>query len=400
MHQKDDRVILRAAIFAWVFQYLSRIYTSQDTILELISIAFLLFSVLSVVSRVRVKNVIFLYLYVVALMMLIQGAYTGLIYSQTILDFFSAVRSYIYILLVFPFSYFVQKYGISETLEKLICPSTLVGIFMLFVAVVYNLTGISLVESLRERQGLARLGEPKFIDLSILYLTWKFRYNFTEKYDLIRLIVLIGSIIYVAQSRAIIISLVVAAIILIITSLKGFEKKYVACIFGVFVLLLMINYGFIGRILDSFSLEGAEAGSTDTRLQEINYYLSAFLQRPFTGLGIIKYGSHAYSIVSGPFNQYYPEDIGIIGALGVIGVWSVLIYVAPLIVFGKCIRNSRIENLKSLHYVLFSYVIATSFSLLMVFPTCDPAWPFLISIFLGQNNPRKIILTGIGGEAQ
>ena len=78
---------------------------------------------------------------------------------------------------------------------------------------------------------------------------------------------------------------------------------------------------------------------------------------------------------------YSYTDIGLIGLISEIGLWSVLVYIFPVIRFYRITRKVRNEEYYIFLVGLFTYVLVTSISLIVTDIQRIFAWPILLFTF-------------------
>lgn len=373
-------VIIVLVLCVFVGRFASLAFPSVDMPFQFLCIFCSLLSAALVFNKSKISRVVYLYLLVLLAVFAVQFVYTVVLIGQTPFHFFSAVYTYSFCLLVFPFSFLFSELGDRAVFSILQKAVIAISLIMILSALVKNCAGLNLIEAMRERGSSARLGEPEFVDVMVIYSCWMMGTARRRTLDLFCLILGLLTIFYVSQTRVMEIVILCSCFLTLLMSFRGANKKALLVCIGFFAALTIVLSGSFDEFVSSFSLNGAEADSTIARQEETAYYLSAFCRKPLVGLGMIAYESPLHYLIGGPYGNFYPDDIGIIGALGTIGLLIIPLYIIPVVLF-VISTIKACHAVKSLQMGLIVYLIGTSATLLIVYPFCSPVWPFLIAEF-------------------
>ena len=389
-YEGRDKVLLLLLSVVLVSRFFVVNYPAIDIIFQLGSIVGALVSFVCVLAwRIRVNTRISVYFGLVAMMLLSEGIYTMTLRGESLYYFLSASYSYIYLLTIVPFVYLFRKYGLERVMKSLQILGFMLSLFMLFAAALFNFAGISIVESLRLREGTARFGETGLVDVIAVYAAYKVFGERGTTFDLLTLFLILGSIILVSQTRVMVLSILLAIGCVLVFRLRGANRKLLGCIGMMTIILIAALNGSIDTFVASFSTSGVEAASTNARIEEASYYLGLFRQNPVLGIGLIAYESPLRFLISGPYGTYYLDDVGVVGALGTIGLWIVPLYFLPVMQFFADAARVSSER-RALLVGLLVLLLGTTMTLLYVYPFCDPVWPLIFAIFIASSvNERK-----------
>jgi len=390
-----DRHVFQLCAVVIVSRFLVLAYPSFDVLFQVLGIAGSVVAMVVVFSAAKISKFELGYLFILAVMLTSQCFYTMIVRQQSVFYFFSAAYTYVYCLLLFPFSYLLNKYGVREIMHRLQVLALYIALFMLLSALVKNLVGVTLIEAMRERVGAARFGEPELIDVILVYSCWAMIENGGHLLDILTAICCSGAIFLVSQTRVVEFVMLVSCALVVIASVRGANYKLLLVIVFIVVTVGIAAAGIISSFFSSFSTTGAEASSTLVRFDEVQYYWSLFRQNPLMGVGMIAYNSPAHYLICGAYGNFFPDDVGIIGALGTIGIWIFPLYILPLFAFLK--RTLRVDSdFKSLFIALLVYLIGTSATLLVAYPFCSTIWPLLIALFdMGNNASCEAVVASI-----
>lgn len=192
-------------------------------------------------------------------------------------------------------------------------------------------------------------------------------------------------LIVVEQTRAQILAIFVAWLVIMLfnSSKKSTMILRIALLIAAY--LLIFQSGYLPNIIASLtgSSETYGAYGQDLRLREIEYFLNCFRKNPLCGMGFVRYGGQYNTIVRGPAERYYANDVGIFGMLGNIGIFAVILYGTLLVRYfmntWKMFQTSY--EMRFFAAGLLAYIVATSPSLIMFWSTTAMLFPLSIAIF-------------------
>lgn len=381
-YARQDKVLLSLLSFVLASRFFVVNYPAIDVIFQLGSILGVLASFLCVLAwNIRVNSRIATYFGFVAMMLFSEGIYTMTLRGESLYYFLSAAYSYIYLLTIVSFVYLFRKYGLERVMKSLQILGLALSLFMLFAAALFNFVGVSIVESLRLRDGTARFSETGLVDVIAVYAACKVFGEKGRAFDLLTLLVTLTSIFLVSQTRVMVLSILLAIGCVLVVQLRGADRKLLGCIGIMTIILTAALNGSINAFVGSFSTSGVEAASTYARIEETSYYLGLFRQNPVLGIGMVAYESPLRYLIGGPYGTYYLDDVGIVGALGTIGLWIVPLYIFPVVHFFVDAAHAPCEH-KALLVGLIVLLLGTTMTLLYVYPFCDPVWPLIYAIFV------------------
>lgn len=192
-------------------------------------------------------------------------------------------------------------------------------------------------------------------------------------------------LIMVQQTRAynVIICICIAAIVMLHTNTP--VKTLRSLILIAAGIIVLSQAGIIDILRKSLSVDNQTYGNgTRARLLAITYYWKAFLKSPLFGQGFIN--SKAYlNILRGNKGIYNYSDVGLLGLLANTGLFCVILFVWPLIRWGKQVlgylsrQSSRAGN--SFLIAFFIYIAGTSLTLIMADPQRILLLPLSLAVF-------------------
>ncbi|RYM91160.1 hypothetical protein PG2010B_1597 [Bifidobacterium animalis subsp. lactis] len=382
-----DFWILYSVCSVFVLLFIGRCYDSLDTLCKIIALILSIACCVLVVMRsYRFKSLETLYIVVIFLFLAFQFTYVEHRYSQSILSSLFGSYYYFFVLLLPVFNYLLDKLGDVYILEVLETTALLLSIFMLVVAVLMNFAGINITQVSKQRENNIRLDAPILVQMMpmiSLFLSMN-RIGKVRKHVL-ALFCCMLALIYVGQSRwCTLLIIACLALMILLQHRKNAALLFVYALVLGLVGLALIIHGPLGQLMRSFSVDSVYGASTLTRIYETDYYWELFKANPVNGTGLLTYGTSSYSIITGPFNNFYVDDVGIIGALAVMGLWVIPTFIIPFIILIHSI--ARKPQWKGLGWPIALYILGTMFALLITFPYFDPFWVLTLAFFCSKRN--------------
>jgi hypothetical protein len=247
--------------------------------------------------------------------------------------------------------------------------------------------GMSETGNLKVRNNRVRVRWASFNFIALAYNFQKIlNKDFKEiKKDHCVFLLIISSInlILFCQTRMLIIAVIMMYFFMYV-NVKKLKKWQIVCLIAA-IAAVAFSSGAIAKILNSFSIDGANGGSTSVRLIEVEYYFNSFIDHPITGLGLFRCDSsrpRLYMLYSGTTNGIgTPTDVGLLGLafetglLGV-GVFSILLF-RGIYIIKKC-KNSRYRLLL---IGIIAYVVCTLPTLIITNIGRIDTIPLCIAVF-------------------
>ena len=240
-------------------------------------------------------------------------------------------------------------------------------------------------DALAQKNGYIRIVDcAVFTPLVIAYL-FSNSVVHNRKLDFFKMcIVLLGQI-YVEKTRMGTIALLFMLIAMLLFSKKNKFSKILTWIFLILGGFFSIAGGMIDQILSKFSIQN-NGNSTLYRLNEIQFYMSHFIENKLLGIGIISPEKimNEYGIAYWQNHNY--EDIGIIGFLGIAGIVGIIvIYIIPIMRMLFVLQSVKGKISSYSEYLMligmFCYIIVTSATLIIVNYQRMPCFAICIALF-------------------
>lgn len=178
-------------------------------------------------------------------------------------------------------------------------------------------------------------------------------------------------IVYVSKTRGYLVALLIPTMSMLFISMRGITRKFKFTIIIIFTSILFMNLPIMEKYK---ALEKNDEGSTWVRKKAIEFYIEQIKEKPLFGMGIINVtdsNDDNYSLIRGPYNKFYREDIGIIGFTNGFGIIGLALYISIIYrVFKIIIYNfkSKIIYDNLYKFGLFVFLCITTPTLICLDP--------------------------------
>lgn len=334
----------------------------------------------------------------VAFVFSIQSVYGIFSYHQTVLDMYIALSHYLLILQVPIYIHVFKKYSFHHVLKLIVIFVSIDCIFVLLYSLSFNLIGFKipfLHYPIENSFGLFRIRSDRlrlsfgeaFLCIMPLFSFFMFiSKNGISKIKIKYLLLLILSIItiiYSAQTRMLLIALILSLLVMWFSSKPNIKAKIKILFFTSVLVLLNINT--IKSFKDSFSTNNEETGGSSlARAYAFSYYSQFTDNNIFLGMGPVRnYRPDLAILINGKEGLAHFDDIGIFGLFfryGILGLSCYLIFIFYLFFTLMKVKKYN-PHYYSLLCGLFSWVILTSPSLIITDAQRMPLFPLILALF-------------------
>lgn len=331
--------------------------------------AIILFLVYFIQNKGKLKLGIFgNYILVFYLILILSSLVSVYLFGYSITQVLWDILPFSILLLYFPLCEVFQKDSNYALFVK-IGQITISIVSILFIIQVYKYQGLPTIflkiEDIIPLSYIYNLTVPLriysvfegLVRIFVILVAWKiiakqFRKSF---WDIISLLLMLGAIFYVDQSRYYLVTVLVAILSmyliynrknLTVSSLLG------TLIFGTAGLLIIFNR--FGSISDSIS---DNTGSSFARTGAIEYYLDKIFTYPFgLGLHTPDKGTSLYYLIKGPDGYFNYDDIGLFGTLGSLGlpgfIWYIFLTIKLVMTWIKRISSNALISGLMISFVM------------------------------------------------
>lgn len=308
---------------------------------------------------------------------------------------------YLFLFLIIPLLYIVYS---EQSLDGIMGFTNAVTIIMyvviLFVSLFYECFGKLLFSyattEVITRNGKLYIGAGPFAGIITIYNLYILLFNKKENshrtfWAAIEVFLFIANFLFVEQSRVYEVVMLFSIGILLFYSTQNLKHKILMIFFILFGIGLYYYFGIIDNFIQTFNVVGENSGSTLARMGGYKYYFNQFIKNPIFGIGFA--GENEYYnlvhgngdfILRGKIVRYRYSDVGIAGLLAQTGIFSIIIYVIPIVrmifITGKIKRNGERKVFGFLCSML-GYLLISSLTLIITDQERILAYPLIIVIF-------------------
>ena len=297
---------------------------------------------------------------------------------------------YFLVFLAFPLLKLVRKENGYDRILYAINVITLV-LYILYIlqSIAYEKNGtlfLHVNENLRNNA--LRMSLKSFGNVMIIYnfcRLW-FDSNYKHKiFSLIQFILGIYCLLFIQQTRAYYFVIAISLIVVLLFCGSSSSKKIRNIAIIILFSVMLFSSGLFDQFLGSFGENSDMYGNTLVRMNAIGYFWEEFVHSPLWGHGIITTAQY-FTIRTGPLGSYFYADVGIIGLMAQFGIFSFVIYVWPMLRWGRHIlRHLRSGKLDPFLIAMYIYMLASTPSLLCVNQALCIIWPFSLAFFAYSN---------------
>jgi membrane protein len=348
-------------------------------------IAFLLF--LSTRGVRGTNKFMIIYLLGVCISLIVVASYSHNHYMMnSYIRIFFYTSCNLFVLLAFPLLKLAKKEGGYEAIFRVINVIFCVFYCLLILqslaykwGIVFLKVDVDFLRNNNLRMSVKGLGNIMVIyNFCRFFCTKEGRY---DKFAIVQFLLGMYCILFVQQTRAMILAILICILAAIIISSKSPLKTYVIIMSIITVFGILYFTGVISSFIDSFGKNSEDYNSTISRLNAYEYFWKAFLKNPLCGHGIIT--NNLYDkLILGPDELYFYADVGIVGVLAQYGIFTLFIYVLPVLRWGWVIL-SKIGKFRSNPFpvALFVYILVTTPTLICIAPTFSIVWAICFVVF-------------------
>ena len=336
-----------------------------------------------------------IYTWVIMAVVLLFTLYTQSIYpNQKLFDTLANGCRFSCIALFVPFLFILERD--RDTMQIMRWLNVIVGIWYIYTicqGIVYSQTGSFLFlfrdyyyEEIMLRNGTLRVGQDPFGAIMLLYNINKLLHGNGHKKGWHLLLCILGGlqIVLIQQTRMMI--LVCSICIAVEVMYYGHNRNQ-----KIFRALLIIGCGvflitspMVSNFLESF-LESSDryGSSTIARMYSLTYLWGVFLENPLMGYAwptTLAYGSVAH----GSTGMAHASDVGFVGMLAELGLFSIVVYIIPVVRMIYILRktkNAPRSEMRIFLVVLLVFILSSSVTLIITDATRCVGYPFVMALF-------------------
>lgn len=353
-------------------------------------------------TRKGSQRFIYSYSIIVFLFLIFEYIYTVRLYGglQTAYEYANYNKCYVFVFLLIPLLYIMTiDDNFENILNSVMLLTTITLGLMLVHALLYQWYQIEFLHIGIYAKKMIRNDRFRMWDLSsleglaIIYGMYRILFVKQKKIRyMIQTIICFAVLVYVEQTRMMLIALVASIMVMIMmkpckTANGILAKGAFIAIVGVVSATLMIP-----RLIISFS--GEDSISITNRLIELEFVYRILRERGIFGLGIISHDWQHYLYYHGIYSSVHLDDIGLIGYIAQTGIWSVALFIIPMIRMLKILLNTHKNEFSVFLWSIYIYLVITSSTLFVLNSQRILMWPFCLALFEFYNmkyGKRKVV---------
>lgn len=309
--------------------------------------------------------------------------------SQSLQLTVRVISQYLIVAWAAPIFYIMKKNGTEYKVLDIVCAISVVWCGLVSLqSLYYSYTGGSLFSFIDRinvgiRNENLRITVGPFANFAIVYCFWKLYFGKIRRniLYLISLIILLLANIFVQQSRAGTIVIVITIVVMILmekNSTYSIVKKGII-VTGIVLFADLSDYiqNYVVDIFTKYEI------SVIGRTYAYSYFWNVFKSNPIFGFGFVK-SSEAYgSVLHGPLGMAYTDDVGFVGQLAALGIFSIIVVFGIYIMLMKQIVKIRKQTgcWDCLLVGAYVYLIASSFTLIVFDQQRICLLPIIVALF-------------------
>ena len=276
------------------------------------------------------------YLKVYLIIILIEIMYSMVAYGYSFTQLLIVARKYFYVFYAYPIIYiFSMDNDAHKFINKIYWISMLLLTIKSATWYLYNFRGVTIFSGLLlqyseswTRNGFIRMDTGALFGV-VLCLTLYYCLVKKQVFYWSVLVFLYLYLIFVTQYRFQIIVTIVLTVYCYYCSTASNRKKTIRLMAISFAIIVFVISGGLDYVLNIFSLNGTEGGSTQARLLTIDHYVRVIKEKDaILGVGFLStYTSKAFEILRrSDIDRFWLEDLGILGGIFTFGITSLALY--------------------------------------------------------------------------
>ena len=264
--------------------------------------------------------------------------------------------------------------------------------YTILQSLVYSQTGTLLfsfqeiyAEDVNIRNEALRVGQDAFGVIMLLYNVSHLLYGTGKKgFSLAMIILGACQIILVQQTRMMILACCVCLAILVLFYGENRNRRIIRTGLVLAAGAFLAFSPMVSELLQSLSIQSNEyAGSTLARGYAVTYFWNMFCKNPMMGFAWPYDASYA-NVAHGALGTAYTNDVGFIGMLAELGLFSIVIFIIPLIRMIYILRKTRTmprTDMRMFLVALLVFVIMSSFTLIITDDTRCLGYPVVLALY-------------------
>lgn len=342
----------------------------------------------------------------IIMMFVIVAFFTALTYpSQEIADILRTGGRFLYPIYAIPIIWIFERDGGTKNFLNIInCIAVGWWLLSIIQSICYSQTGTLLFSfmdyfgsDINVRNDNLRVGSLAFGSIMMLYNFIRFYTRQVKGWKrlaaFLEFAVGLYCVIVIQQTRVMtLICFICLALVLLIYG-KTLQKRFTGFFIVLFIGVFLVSTSSISDFFSTFSSEDYE-GSSIARDYALEYFWDVFLNNPLIGFG---WNSNS-SITHGLLGIAYTSDVGIVGMLAEIGLFTIPFYIVPIIRMVMIIKRYGLRKMirdNPFLIILIVYLLGTTATLIITDRGRCFGFPLIIALFeyyyMHANDKRMVL---------
>lgn len=380
-------------------------------LMTIIGMLFICFIHIDILKICKVSGkFIYYYSAVVFSFLIFEYIYTTRLYGslQTAYEFANYNKCYAFVFLAIPLLYILIIHDNFEDLMSIVMLLATITLgLMLLHALFYQWYQIEFLNISIYAKKLMRNNRFRMWDLSSLeglaIIYGAYRIFFVKRKKIryaIQTIICIASLVYVEQTRMMLIALAASVLVMIIMK----PCKTANGILAKGMLIAIVGIVSVAWVIPKLitSLNRGDSVSISNRLIELQFVYNILHNQGILGLGIISYNLQSSLYNHGIYSRVFLDDIGLIGYTARAGIWSVVLFIVPMIRMLWVLLNAYKNEFSIFLWSIYIYLLITSSTLFVLDSRRILMWPFCLAMFEFCNkkyNKKEYLTKNIQGKS-
>ncbi|MDE6844538.1 MAG: hypothetical protein K2J99_02050 [Lachnospiraceae bacterium] len=216
--------------------------------------------------------------------------------------------------------------------------------------------------------------------LAIIYGMYRVLFvNRKKMRYVIQTVICVAALVYVEQTRMMLIALTVSILVMVVMkpckTANGILAKGVLIATAGIVSTTLVVPKLIA------SLNRGDSVSISNRLIEIQFVYNVLHNQGILGLGLISQRLQSNLYYHGIYSHVSLDDIGLIGYMAQVGIWSVALFIVPMVRMLWILLNVHKNEFTIFLWSLYIYLAITSSTLFVLNSQRILMWPFCLALF-------------------
>ncbi|SDI72347.1 hypothetical protein SAMN05421493_12425 [Pseudobutyrivibrio sp. 49] len=303
------------------------------------------------------------YLIMMICIIVIICLYSMVTYDEAVIDVLIVAYPYLSLLFVPIYLLLFEDEGYEKIRDRFGKLGVAATIILLLCAAVRMFVGVKLLPGFTtfgSRNGHIRISYRPICFYSVFWIASLILNSKNKKrmLSIMYFALVTGGVLYFVSTRIITLALGAAIVLMILSHTEKGNIRVIARTALLAMIIYVISQGSISKIIESFSVDSSEAGSTLARYMAIAYFKTYTDANPLIGMGFVRPSRPDLRLIwSGPYGKAYFDDLGLLGGFFRMGILGLFVHLIPLLrmlyLLIKMIKNKWYDRTMFIGIVVF-----------------------------------------------